>query len=235
MMDAISTHDVMTPTPNPAAKYYGFWSFAMLALWVLLWTVILPWPAHGFWILLGTYVLADAGSYVLHYYYDHYADPHRSEIAHECQWHLLNPDEITRGPISGILETSALILVPLLFVVAVLTLLGAIPLWLALMLSSLGLIALFSRALHRWSHNRHNHWTIRALQKARLIVTPEAHDKHHQPPHGSNYAIVSGWSNPALDAVGIPSILDSTMARAKIPRRTGYELGEESPPRELQA
>ena len=51
-------HDIATP--NPTGKYYGFWSFTMLFMWVLLWAVILPWPNHGFWILSGTYVLADA-------------------------------------------------------------------------------------------------------------------------------------------------------------------------------
>ncbi len=232
-MHTLSTPDLTTP--NPTGKYYGFWSFAIVALWVILWSVFLPWPVYGGWILLGTYVLADVGSYVFHYYYDHYADPHRSEIARGFQWHHLDPGGLCRGPICETLESAALILVPLLLLTAILTLLGALPRWFALALSSTGLIVLFCQVIHRWSHNEHNHWAVRALQKTRLIVTPEAHDKHHQPPHGSHYAIVSGWSNPALDALGLPTALDAIMAHAKIPRRTGYELGEESPTRELQA
>ena len=85
-----ATTDTLT-TRNPTGKYYGFWSITSLALWVILWAVFLPWPVYGVWILLATYVLADVGSYVFHYYYDHYADPGRSEIAHAFQWHHIDP------------------------------------------------------------------------------------------------------------------------------------------------
>jgi hypothetical protein len=39
-----------------------------------------------------------------------------------------------------------------------------------------------------------------------------------------DYAIVSGWSHPLFDALGMPRLLDGIFARLGVPRRTGTEL-----------
>jgi hypothetical protein len=206
------------------SRYYAYWSVALLLGWPALWLFVLPWPEHGWLILLGAYLVADVGSYLFHYVFDHFMDPARSRIAHEFQWHHLDPGGITRRPIAENLEPAAAMLVPPLLALAIAAVLTPIAPSLVLLCSTVGLIVVFAQVLHRWSHAERTHRLVATLQRARLIVTPSAHDRHHAPPHGSHYAIVSGWSNPILDALGMPRLLDALFARFGVPRRTGYEL-----------
>jgi len=55
---------------------------------------------------------------------------------------------------------------------------------------------------HKWSHlDRPAAW-VRALQRTRLILSPEHHDVHHRPPFDTYYCITSGWLNPIFRQVG---------------------------------
>ncbi len=51
-------------------------------LWCCLWWFVLDWPAQGWWTLLVSYFIADAGSYVLHYLIDFYGDGNHPGIVH---------------------------------------------------------------------------------------------------------------------------------------------------------
>ena len=56
---------------------------------------------------------------------------------------------------------------------------------------------------HRWAHmpRRRRGALIRALQSCHLLVSQEHHDAHHRPPYDRNFCILTGWSNPCLNAL----------------------------------
>jgi hypothetical protein len=56
--------------------------------------------------------------------------------------------------------------------------------------------------IHKWAHSADRPWLVRALQSARLFLSPLHHSNHHRGPHLTHYCITSGWMNPLLDSLG---------------------------------
>lgn len=61
--------------------------------------------------------------------------------------------------------------------------------------------ALLSNQCHKWAHmaGAGVPRTVRLLQRLRLILPPEAHRRHHAPPHDRHFCTASGWLNRPLD------------------------------------
>ena len=59
-----------------------------------------------------------------------------------------------------------------------------------------------SQQIHCWTHSPRSKvpTVIAWLQRHGLLVSTQSHEAHHRAPHDTNYATVSGWSNPILDA-----------------------------------
>ncbi|GIS27531.1 MAG: hypothetical protein CM15mP128_2900 [Methanobacteriota archaeon] len=93
---------------------------------------------------------------------------------------------------------------------AVGTLLGLFG-WQLLLLSLLGMNV---NTVHRWAHStpRDLHWMIRALQKARVIQTPQHHALHHGLPRVTHYCAFTNWMNPVLERA-------SLLARCRVVHR----------------
>ena len=51
--------------------------------------------------------------------------------------------------------------------------------------------------IHAWAHGARAPRAVRALQRARILITLECHARHHRGDRA--YAVVSGWSNGLLD------------------------------------
>jgi hypothetical protein len=64
---------------------------------------------------------------------------------------------------------------------------------------SLGI--LLTSIVHGWAHTRDRPWYARALAHARLVISPEAHQGHHDGRFRSHYCITTGWLNGPLDRV----------------------------------
>ena len=56
--------------------------------------------------------------------------------------------------------------------------------------------------LHAWAHAERAPGVVRWLQRRRLVLSPNAHARHHHAPNLDAYCISSGWLNPPLDAIG---------------------------------
>jgi ubiquitin-conjugating enzyme E2 variant len=52
---------------------------------------------------------------------------------------------------------------------------------------------------HKWAHTKNPAGWVRALQRARLILSPEHHSIHHSAPRDKYYCITVGWMNPVLE------------------------------------
>lgn len=89
--------------------------------------------------------------------------------------------------------------------------LGALPLLVAAALlpvsaaqafcgfASLGL--LLTNQCHKWAHLQAGP-LVKLAQRCGLILRPEHHRIHHQPPYASHYCTASGWMNAPLQAAG---------------------------------
>jgi ubiquitin-conjugating enzyme E2 variant len=66
-----------------------------------------------------------------------------------------------------------------------------------LVFAALALVA--TNQLHRWAHQPQPPRAVRWLQQRGVILRPEQHARHHQPPHAGAYCITAGWLNPPLD------------------------------------
>lgn len=75
--------------------------------------------------------------------------------------------------------------------------------------------------LHKWAHATHVPRAAVWLQRARLIVTPEGHARHHRSGGGRAFCVTNGWCNPLLDRFEVFGILTRRLRALR--RRTGVE------------
>lgn len=197
-----------------ARYYFGLWLLACGA-WLALWLFALPWPAWWALAFLAAWATADAGSYAFHVFLDHHLLPETSAMARGFQEHHTDQMRICRESIPEVLAPVVPLLLPMWLLMALAA--PLLPSWLALYLCVLGLGVGFGQVFHRWSHQRRT-GLIALAQRAGLLVTQAAHDRHHQYPHGSHYAIVSGWSNPLFDALGMDRLIERLATWAGYPR-----------------
>ncbi len=73
--------------------------------------------------------------------------------------------------------------------------------------------------IHKWAHIAEPPTWVRALQRSRLVLSPEHHTLHHHGSHESHYCITFGWMNPILDAVRFFRVAEFVLAKIGI-RRT---------------
>lgn len=52
---------------------------------------------------------------------------------------------------------------------------------------------------HKWAHARHRASAVLFLQRSRLILSPDVHDRHHRDDFSNGYCVTTGWLNPLLD------------------------------------
>ncbi len=81
---------------------------------------------------------------------------------------------------------------------------------------------------HKWAHMDSPPTVVRWLQRARLLITPEHHAKHHTAPYDRNYCIIVGWLNGPLRAIRFFETLERmiTAVTGAIPRED--DIGKEN-------
>ncbi len=68
--------------------------------------------------------------------------------------------------------------------------------------------------LHYWAHADEAPAIVRRLQAWGLLLSPEAHARHHRPPRTDGYCIATGWLNPLLDTTGAWRALERIVTEA---------------------
>lgn len=61
---------------------------------------------------------------------------------------------------------------------------------------------MLSQEFHKWSHMKEPPKLVMDLQDAGLILSRKEHGAHHSSPFETNYCILTGMCNPALDNSG---------------------------------
>ncbi|CAN5540692.1 hypothetical protein BH09MYX1_BH09MYX1_46080 [soil metagenome] len=82
--------------------------------------------------------------------------------------------------------------------------------------------------IHKWAHMKRPPAVIRFLQRARVIITKDAHSLHHAAPYAKSYCITCGWLNPSLNFLRFFPVLERMISwvTGAIPRAD--DIGKEA-------
>jgi plasmanylethanolamine desaturase len=76
-----------------------------------------------------------------------------------------------------------------------------------------------STQTHKWSHQASPPTLVRWLQHAGLLLSPAAHDRHHQGANNSAYCVTSGALNRLCDTAGLWRKLERLAAKCGVGSR----------------
>ena len=163
-----------------------------------------PWFAPG---LVVGYLLADLLSGTVHWFCDSFFAPDTPligrRVIHPFRDHHDHPDAINQY---GFLEqdsTNSVILIPPLVLAlrsGALDVTSASAVFVHGLLFAFAICSLGTNVFHKWAHAPSVPPGVRWLQRRGIILSPEAHDLHHNAyTHG--YCVTHGWMNVILDPV----------------------------------
>lgn len=164
--------------------------------------------------------LADLASGLVHWFADRYLDPATPVLGpmliEPFREHHRDPTAMTRHDFFEVSGNNGLATLPLAALLLAAGLDGGDPLW----WKAAGVVALaFSLAifatnqLHAWAHAGRPPGWVRRLQRRRLVLSPEAHARHHAHGHDRAYCVTTGWLNPLLDRTRAFPRLEAGLAR----------------------
>ena len=142
-------------------------------------------------------------------------------LLHPFRVHHANPHDFLRRRFVDTNGDVALLVVPVLAAALALPLDSRPGLAAAAFLGAFAAVGLLTNQVHQWAHMPRPPAVVRLLQRGRLILTREAHARHHTPPYAANYCIATGWCNRPLAAVRFFPRLERAVTRltGQQPRR----------------
>lgn len=122
-------------------------------------------------------------------------------VIFDFKTHHPRPDALGRRSFVALIwSTVAFGALPASLALNVAALLVPVPAWLMAGLVTLLIGSGFAQYFHAALHRPDPPWIIRALRSVRLVMTPEAHARHHASLR-RDFATNSGWSNPLLNPI----------------------------------
>lgn len=186
------------------------WSCMVIAMGLVIWHIVRFAVTDVLWIwwspipiLLGM-IGADFGSGLMHWAADTWASETMpvlgKRFVRPFRVHHVNPDDLLDR---DVIDTNGdVAMIEILFLL--------LALWFPLtkvwgQAAALGLVAfcvcgLPTNQVHQWAHLKNPPRLVRQLQAWGLILSRNAHQKHHAAPYVVNYCIATGWCNPLLTA-----------------------------------
>lgn len=116
--------------------------------------------------------------------------------------HHVRPQEICEHGIVETVGNSCILAAPLLTLLNVVTAFAetSVTTAFAVFTSAMTVgVTVATNQFHKWAHGDAPPRIVRALQRARIILSPEHHRTHHTVPFRSSYGITNGWLNPLLN------------------------------------
>jgi hypothetical protein len=77
--------------------------------------------------------------------------------------------------------------------------------------------AVAANLLHRWAHDPSPPAAARILQRVGLVLTPDRHARHHQPPYAAAYCVTSGWMNPLCERLKLWTRAEAVLSALGLP------------------
>lgn len=156
-------------------------------------------------ILLGM-VFGDFVTALVHWAADTYGEEDTPVIGRSLvkpfRVHHIRPHEICEHGLVETVGNTCILAAPLLILFIVVTAFGetSVATAFAVFTSVVTVgVTVATNQLHKWAHRAAPPRIVRALQRAKIILSPEHHRAHHTAPFESSYAITNGWLNPFLN------------------------------------
>ncbi len=122
-------------------------------------------------------------------------------LVYDFKNHHPRPDALGRRTVTEqIWSTVVAGSVPLAIALTALCIGLRLPGWVAAASVSLLIGASYAQFFHGTLHRAHNPWIVRAMRRVGLLMTPQAHQLHHDTLR-RDFATNCGWSNPLLNRV----------------------------------
>ena len=93
--------------------------------------------------------------------------------------------------------------------------------WLELWAVAFTIAIFLTNQVHSWAHAPSVPKPIEWLQRSRLILNKDDHERHHAPPHDTYYCITFGWLNPILHKTRFFSIM-TVIGGPFLPKADGH-------------
>jgi len=180
---------------------------------VLLWVVArAPAPSSG--LVLASMALAavagvcaaDLATGLVHWLGDTFGSEHTPIVGPALiapfRAHHHDPQAIARHGFVEVTGNNAWAVSPLLLAVGCIAPWAGAEPWAAGLFGfglALAVTGAFSNQLHRYAHMAQVPRTVHWLQRAGLLLSREAHARHHGARHDHAFCVVNGWMNPVLD------------------------------------
>lgn len=120
-------------------------------------------------------------------------------ISYDFKNHHPRPDALGRRPLWRLIGSTIIAgALPIALATNAAQLLLPVPGWMLAFLFALIAGGAFAQYFHGSLHRAHNPWFIGALRRLHLLMTPAAHQLHHDTLQ-RDFATNCGWSNPAIN------------------------------------
>lgn len=183
------------------------------------------------------YMCADLASGVVHWLADRFGSPDTpilgEAFVHPFREHHVFPNKILEHDFIEVNGNNCvamlLFLVPMQFVLP--AALGGFWIGVASFTLTFSIGIFMTNQFHQWAHASEVPALVGYLQRSRLVLSPEAHDRHHTLPYESDYCITSGWMNPILERLnlfgGIEKLLNHEGPEPHVHAATEEQSGAE--------
>jgi Lipid desaturase domain len=122
-------------------------------------------------------------------------------LVYDFKNHHPRPDALGRRPfLVQIGSTILFVALPASMLLNLACLATSIPGWLVAGAMTLTIGGTLAQYFHGTLHRADNPWIVRAMRRAGLLMTPQAHALHHETLR-RDFATNTGWSNPLVNAV----------------------------------
>lgn len=233
------------PQPERSVSHTGnYWwvELASIVAWIALflvavWRLVPSIAANPWWAIamaMSGYVAADFLSGFVHWAGDTWGS-YKTPIVGRAlisgfRDHHTDEKGITRHDFVDTNGNNCLIAVPAMVFLAVVPLSNHYVQGLAGFLASTALWTMVTNQIHKWAHLDPAlvPGYLKALQRWRIILAPEHHQRHHAEPYLSHYCITVGWLNPVLDGMRFFRTLERMISAVTgaIPREANGEARE---------
>jgi ubiquitin-conjugating enzyme E2 variant len=230
-----------------AQGYSATWRMVEVLSIITFWGInlviaIRAWPFMGVrpWVtataLAAGYVMADFTSGFVHWLFDTWGDTSTAVVGQTVirpfREHHVDQKAMTRHDYIETNGANCLVAVPFALGAAVIPL--AIPGWEAiglfvqLSITSMNLWVMMTNQFHKWAHQEPGELgpLLVFLQRKRIILDPQHHQRHHTAPFTTYYCITHGWLNWGMHQIQFFRHLERlvTAITGAIPRRDDIGL-----------
>lgn len=170
--------------------------------------------------VVGAYLLSDFISGFVHWAGDTVGDENTPlfgpNFVRPFREHHVDPRDITRHDFVEVNGNNCIVVTPILFLlVLVMPTATGTAFYSCLLVAATSFFVFCTNQFHKWAHMENPAPFVRALQRARLILSPEHHAIHHAAPQDKYYCITVGWMNPVLHRLHFFRLCEGIIARIR--------------------